>query len=138
MSRPVNRAVPRERRVRRSRMVDALLGVALLPVVPVLLHFQLPFERTLAVLVGITALIYGPLALYQYRALDEYDRGRWLRSVALSGLVAQVTLLLLLAWGLWQRGGLTPELLGAAFAAAWLSSWATWFALRWQDRQGPA
>jgi hypothetical protein len=133
-----SRTVSRERRVRRSRIVDALLEVALLPLMPVLLHFGMPFGRTLAVLIAVTALLYGPLALYQYRALDEYDRGRWLRSIALSGLVTQLLLLLVMAWGLWQHVNVTPQLLGMVFALAWLSSWATWFALRWRDGREPS
>lgn len=74
----------------------------------------------------------------QYQTLDEFGRGRWLKSYAAMAMVYSLGLTCLVLWALWQaRDGHFPPLpFGAVyvlFLSGGLASWATWHYLGWRD-----
>lgn len=115
----------------------AELGLAFVGVVGfwAALRAGLPFWRAYGLVLGGVALILAPLSLHQFRTLDEYSRGRWLRSMGVSALVTLTLLLLSVAWGFWTETALAPGLLLGLFIAGLASGWLTSLWLTLRDRR---
>jgi len=129
------REVSRDRRLRRFRTLDSLLGVGLLILLIALTATRaVTTWQAYALVTLLLAPLFAWMSWRQYVVLDEYGRTQLLAAYGVAGIVTLTALLLLGAWAAWtQAAPATPALLlilSGVFLVGWASSWVTWLWLR--------
>jgi hypothetical protein len=123
----------RDRRLKRFRLLDLLLGLGALGVL-IALWNVLSFWQGIAVVNTLLAPVFAWMSWRQYVILDEYQRVNLLKAYAVAGILTLTGIIVLMARLAWQGGqirGLEAfASLSVVFLLGWASSWATWFWLR--------
>ena len=127
-------AVPaRDRRLKRFRLLDLLLGLGTLGVL-IALWNVLGFWQGTAVVNTLLAPVFAWMSWRQYVILDEYQRVNLLKAYAVAGILTLTGMIVLMARLAWQ-GGQAQALdaftsLSVVFLLGWTPGWGTWFWLR--------